>query len=86
MGAQVLAAGTFWSANKVRWYATFRQCQPAARDQSIFCNDSMNGPDIEKATGSEGQQVPRGKAEQEGLRGPTWLGWGTGTEEAGCTE
>lgn len=76
MGAQVLAAGTSRSAIKVRWYATFRQGQPAARDQSAFCNDSMDGPDVERATGSEGQQVPRGKAEQEGLHGPTWLGWG----------
>lgn len=44
----------------------------------------MNGPDIERATGSEGQQVPCEKAEQEGLRGPRWLGWGSGTGEAGC--
>ena len=47
----------------------------------VFCNDRMEGPDVDGVTGSEGQQVQPTEAEEKGLRGPTFWEWCSGTDD-----
>ena len=46
----------------------------------------MEGPDVERVTGSEEQQVQRTEAEEKGLRGPAYWEWSSGTDDKVCIE